>query len=188
MLASGACALALARVQDAQPMEWASVPLAFLLANAVEWALHCQFMHHLRWLGGATYRRHALHHVLFVDAEMAIRCMRELRFVLIHPRDLATLAAIMAAVSGGFGLLATANCGWLALATCAVYLAYYETSHLLCHYPAESRLGRMARVQRLRRFHARHHRPELMGHVNFNVTVPVFDWVFRTLLRRTRGA
>src|SRR5271154_6728132 len=97
VVASTACAFALARVRSTRPMEWASVPLALVIANAVEWVLHCQFMHRLRWLGGTTYRRHALHHVLFVADEMAIGCARELRFVLIHPLDLATLTAIMAA-------------------------------------------------------------------------------------------
>jgi hypothetical protein len=185
-LAWGACAIALANIRTVRPLEWCCVPAVLLIANAIEWVLHCQFMHHLHWLGGETYRRHALHHVLFVADEMAVGCARELRFVLIHPADLATLAAIMASISCGLGLLLSSNCGWLALVTCAVYLAFYEVSHLLCHFPAESRLGRFAQVQRLRRFHARHHRPELMSHVNFNVTVPIFDWAFRTLPHRAR--
>ena len=184
-LTGGACAVALASVRTVRPLEWCCVPAVFLVANAIEWVLHCQFMHQLRWLGGTTYRRHALHHVLFVADEMAIGCARELRFVLIHPADLATLAAIMASISGGLGLLLSRNCGWLALLTFAVYVGFYEVSHLLCHFPAESTLGRLAQVRRLRQFHARHHRPENMGRFNFNVTLPVFDWAFRTLPRRS---
>jgi Fatty acid hydroxylase superfamily len=186
MLAAGAGAVALSHVRSVQPLEWLTVPVVLIIANAIEWVLHCQFMHHLRWLGGGTYRRHALHHALFVADEMAIGCARELRFVLIHPVDLATLAAIMAAIAGGLGLVLSKNCGWLALVTCAVYLAFYELSHLLCHFPAETGLGRLAQVRRLRSFHARHHRPERMARFNFNVTVPIFDWAFRTLLRQMR--
>jgi len=49
----------------------------------------------------------------------------------------------------------------------------------------------------LREHHRRHHHPALMQKWNFNVTVPLFDWVHRTLapeevvaraVSRSRGA
>jgi hypothetical protein len=188
LLATGAGSLALSQLRAVEFLEWCTVPAVFLLANAIEWMLHCHFMHHRRWLGSSTYRRHALHHALFVAEDMAIGCFRELRFVLIHPIDLMTLAAIMLTLSGAIGLCVSNNCGWLSLLTCAACLAFYELTHLLCHYPPDSVMGRLAQVPQLRRFHARHHRPESMAGFNFNVTVPIFDWIFRTLLRRAHHA
>ena len=40
----------------------------------------------------------------------------------------------------------------------------------------------------LRRHHAWHHTPELMQRWNFNVTVPLADWILRTIHPGTRDA
>ena len=56
----------------------------------------------------------------------------------------------------------------------------YELSHLSYHLPEDSFIGRRPLVRALREHHRRHHHTALMQRWNFNVTLPLFDWVFRT--------
>ena len=52
------------------------------------------------------------------------------------------------------------------------------------HLPPESFVGRRRLVRVLREHHARHHHPRLMQRWNFNVTVPLFDWLHGTIVSR----
>ena len=73
-----------------------------------------------------------------------------------------------------------AAAGLLLLATAHAYLLTYEWLHLAYHAPSSSFVGRLGFVARLRRHHARHHRPSLMQTTNFNVSLPLFDWLLGT--------
>ena len=79
--------------------------------------------------------------------------------------------------------MASHNLAALWVATTMGYTVAYEWLHLSYHLPAESRIGRSPLVRALRRNHAAHHTPELMQRWNFNVTIPVADWLFGTTHR-----
>jgi sterol desaturase/sphingolipid hydroxylase (fatty acid hydroxylase superfamily) len=64
----------------------------------------------------------------------------------------------------------------------------YEWLHLSYHLPKESFIGRLGIVALLREHHRRHHDPRLMKRWNFNVTVPVFDWIRGTVWSPEREA
>jgi sterol desaturase/sphingolipid hydroxylase (fatty acid hydroxylase superfamily) len=57
----------------------------------------------------------------------------------------------------------------------------YEWLHLAYHLPPDGRIGRLRAVAVLRRHHATHHATHLMNRWNFNVTVPLWDWVRGTI-------
>ena len=57
----------------------------------------------------------------------------------------------------------------------------YEVLHLCYHAPKNSFIGRRKIIGVLRTHHARHHDPRLMQRYNFNVTVPIFDWIMGTM-------
>ena len=82
------------------------------------------------------------------------------------------------------GWLFGANVGWLFLLTSGAYVTSYELTHLAYHLPAHSFIGRRAFVRAMREHHARHHDPRLMQKWNFNVTLPLADWIFRTYASR----
>src|SRR5436189_119387 len=70
--------------------------------------------------------------------------------------------------------------GWLFLVTAAIYVVGYEVSHMSYHLPPDSFIGRLWLVQWLREHHRQHHHARLMQKWNFNVTIPLFDWIHRT--------
>jgi hypothetical protein len=177
-----ACVLS---VHALRPIELVAVPLTFLVLNAGEWRIHRDLLHHRTPPLTVLYDRHTpQHHMIFVTDDMAIRSTREFYLVLIPAYGI--LAAgfgalpIPAALWLGFGMR---NPALLFMATTMAYVVAYEWMHLSYHAPADSFVGRMQLIQRLRRHHAVHHAPELMQKWNFNVTIPLWDWVRRTTWR-----
>jgi sterol desaturase/sphingolipid hydroxylase (fatty acid hydroxylase superfamily) len=174
-------AAGLLSIHRLRPIELLVVPVMFLVSNVFEWHAHKNALHQRRWPLEVLYDRHTPeHHVVYQYDSMAIRSVREFRLVLIPAAGVATVVLVTAPLAYGAGRLLTANCGWLALVTSAVYMVTYELSHLSYHLPEDSFVGRRALVRVLREHHRRHHHPALMQRWNFNVTLPLFDWLFGT--------
>lgn len=177
--------LCLLQLEAVRPLEWLTVPLAFLYANLAEYVGH-RFPMHRPFRGlGLVYKRHAgQHHRFFSDAAMQLDSLRDLRAVLFPP-------LLVVFFFGAFGvpvwfLLAWAlssNVAWLFIATGLFYFLNYELLHLAYHLPPEHWLARRGLVRRLQWLHRRHHDPALMTRVNFNISYPVCDWLFGTLDR-----
>jgi hypothetical protein len=177
-LGLGVIALALTALHRPSWHEALAVPAMVLLSNASEWFAHRDVLHRRRWFAPVLYDRHTpQHHVVYGYDDMAIRSWRELRLVLIPAYGIAALVALVAPLALLVGLLLGPNVGWLVLLTAAAYVLAYEWSHLAYHLPPESLLGRRWLVRVLREHHRRHHHPRLMTRWNFNVTVPLFDWL-----------
>jgi len=68
------------------------------------------------------------------------------------------------------------------------YVISYEWMHLSYHLPRNSFVGRRWIVRLLRRHHATHHHPPLMQAWNFNVTIPLWDLVRRTIYKGPESA
>jgi hypothetical protein len=158
------------------------VPLVFVLSNAFEWRVHKSVLHKRFWPLRLLYDRHTpLHHKIYQYDSMAIRSPREFRLVLIPAQGVAAVVVVTAPLAWGVARLLGANAGWLVLVTSALYVVSYELSHLSYHLPEDSFIGRLGIVRVLREHHRRHHHPALMQRWNFNVTVPLFDLLYRTI-------
>jgi sterol desaturase/sphingolipid hydroxylase (fatty acid hydroxylase superfamily) len=168
-------------IHGLRPVELLVVPALFLISNAVEWFAHKLLLHRRTWPVEVLFDRHTPeHHVIYQYDSMAIRSVDEFRLVLIPAVGVLTVVIGATPIAYAAGHLLTPNCGWLSLATSAVYMTSYELSHLSYHLPESSFIGRLALVRVLREHHRRHHHASLMKRWNFNVTLPLFDWIFRT--------
>ncbi|MBI2392208.1 MAG: sterol desaturase family protein [Deltaproteobacteria bacterium] len=173
--------LAVWGVRAPRASELLAVPATFLLANLFEWRVHRGVLHHRQKLLEPLYDRHTPeHHMVFGYDDMAIRSPKELKLVLIPALGVAGIVATTTPLAYGLSKLFGANVGWLFLATAAVYAVGYELSHLSYHLPEDSFVGRLSLVRVLREQHRRHHHPRLMQRWNFNVTLPIGDWLHRT--------
>jgi hypothetical protein len=170
------------RLSHVRPVELLVVPVVFLLANLAEWSVHKRLLHR-RWKPMAVlYDQHTpMHHRIYRYGDMEIRTVRELRFVLIPAMGVVGIVLAAAPAAALAGWLLGSNVGWLFLSTAALYVVGYELSHLAYHLPARSFVGRRWLVRVMREHHALHHDPQLMQRWNFNVTVPVGDWMFRSI-------
>lgn len=171
--------------------ELLTIPFVFLFANGFEWRAHKDLLHHRRPPLHELYDRHTPeHHMVFGYDDMAIREWRELHRVLIPSVGVLGIVVAVAPLAWALGHFWSPNRGWLFLVSSAVYMVGYELSHTSYHLPEDSFIGRLALVRFLREHHRRHHHPRLMQKWNFNVTIPLFDWLHRStvseeLLRET---
>lgn len=175
-------------IRDLRPLELLVVPFVFVLSNAVEWRAHRDLLHKRNRLAPILYDRHTpQHHMIFVTEDMAARSRDEWRFVLIPAFGLFLIALGNFPISAVLYFLVSPNIAALWLSTAVAYVLLYEWMHLSYHLPPESRIGRLSVVRFLRRHHASHHDPRLMQQWNFNVTVPLWDWVRGTYVVRPRN-
>jgi hypothetical protein len=169
------------RLHDLTVYDFATIPVALVFSNLVEWFAHKHLMHHRRRPFTVLFDRHTPeHHRVYGYETMAIEDPRELRLVLIPAFGVLGIVLLAAPAALVAGLLFNANVGWLFLMTSAVYVVGYELSHLAYHLPERSFVYRLPLLRALREHHARHHHPDLMQKSNFNVTIPLGDVLFGT--------
>lgn len=177
VISLGSAAYLFARVEHATPLEWLALPGILVLASLLEYAEH-RFVLHREVPGGAfAYKIHTLeHHRFFTDTEFLPKDHRDLFFVL-FPLKLAFgyVFVTVFPVAWLVGWLATPNAGAMAGAGSALFFFLYEVIHFSSHLGWNSWIARHHRL---------HHDRKLMGVANFNVVLPVFDWMFGTLRRK----
>jgi len=177
----GLIAGSIALLRDVRWYDLLLVPIVWVMSNATEWRAHKLALHH-RMKGPARilYDRHTpMHHRVFIARDMAIRSRRECALVLLPAFGIAAIFFITAPITAGLWLW-RANLAYLFVATTMFYVLSYEWLHLAYHLPKDHFISKLGVIQRLRRHHATHHHPPLMQKWNFNVTVPLWDWVRHT--------
>lgn len=178
--------LSIVWLRDLRAVELSTVPLVYLMANAIEWRAHRDLLHHRHPLAPVLYDRHTpMHHILYITEDMSVRSVAEWRLVLIPSYGIMLIFLINAPIGLGLWFLGLHNVALLYIATAVGYVVSYEWLHLAYHQPPESFVGRLALVRVLRKHHAIHHDPRLMQRYNFNVTVPLWDLVRRTYVSKT---
>jgi hypothetical protein len=158
-----------------------AVPLTLLFGFAFEWRAHKSILHAKQPLLGLLYERHELmHHVVFTYDDITMRSGRELWLILMPAYAIVLVFAMVLPAAGLTAVLATTNAALLLLVTAMAFFLAYEWLHMAYHLPKESFVGRLSIIAALREHHRRHHDPRLMKRWNFNVTLPLFDWIHRT--------
>ena len=187
----GALALAacLWQLQAVRPLEWLAVPASLFYANLAEYLGH-RFPMHRPFPGlGIVYKRHAgQHHRFFSHESMPIDGLGDLRAVLFPPVLVLFFFGLFATpVWFALAHLLSENVAWLFVACGIAYFLNYEVLHLAYHLPEAHPLARVGLVRRLRWLHALHHDPRHMASRNFNISYPVCDWLFGTLVSADAG-
>jgi hypothetical protein len=169
--------------------ELLAIPVFYALNNIGEWWAHKHLLHRRHWAAPVLYDQHTPgHHMVYVTDDMAMCDRREFRLVLIPAYGilLIFLANLVPTLALWFAGLH--NVALLFTATTMAFVLTYEWLHLAYHLPTSQPIGRMRVIAWLRHHHAVHHDPKLMQRWNFNVTVPFWDWVCRTMVKSAEEA
>jgi hypothetical protein len=188
-IASAITALGVALAWRARPLDWVLMPIFFVVANLIEYTVHRYPMHHPMF-PRIMYKNHAmLHHIAFTDRNMPITETRELGLVMMPWYTMIGLFGVTAPVMVIAAMLRGPGLAGVFLLGAVLYFASYETLHALYHLRDETldriALGRLGVFRRMRAHHQHHHVLKRMAYVNFNVTVPLMDYVFGTKERGT---
>jgi hypothetical protein len=163
----------------------------FVISNLVEWCAHKGLLHKRRWPFEILYDQHTpRHHMFYRHGSMAVASRKEWHFVLMPRRGVFGIAVLAVPLALAVAALFGADHGWAAFMTAGSYASLYEVTHLTYHLQRDHWvlrlpvLGRLLRA--LSRHHARHHHVQLMRKWNFNVTVPLWDFLLRTHYPRNK--
>jgi sterol desaturase/sphingolipid hydroxylase (fatty acid hydroxylase superfamily) len=156
----------------------------FLVSNASEWRAHRDILHKKTWPLEIIFQRHTPeHHGVYVRDDLAMRSTKEFRLVLIPAYGIVTIFAATSPITAALFLGGQTNLAAVFVFVTMFYVVSYEWLHLSYHLRPESFIGRRKIIRLLRRHHATHHHPPLMQAWNFNVTLPLWDWVRGTIYK-----
>jgi hypothetical protein len=162
--------------------DWLVVPIVCLLANFFEWRVHKHVLHRRRWPLQYIYDQHTpMHHMIYVEDDMALRSVAEFRLVLIPAAGVLGIVVAAAPFALAVGHFWSAAAGWLFLVTASSYMVAYEVLHLCYHAPHHTLIGRSRIIRFLAKWHSKHHDPRFMQRWNFNVIFPFFDFLMGTM-------
>jgi hypothetical protein len=177
-------AAAVLAIQDLHPLELLTIPIVYVLSSAVEWRAHRDLLHKRSKLAPQLYDQHTpRHHMLFITDDMAVRSTREWRYVLIPAYGIIALVTGNTLIASAIWYLGQHNVAALYLISVTGFVLSYEWLHLSYHLPHGNPIGELAIIKKLRRHHALHHDPRNMQRWNFNVTVPLWDFVRGTVFK-----
>jgi hypothetical protein len=168
----------------ARPLDWLLIPAFWVAGNLIEWLVHKGPMHRPAF-PRIMYKNHALmHHRAFLHGRMEMQNFRELGLILMPWYTIVLVLAGATPVVVAAYLLRGPGAVGIFFIFAMAYFASYELLHALYHTPESFQRRWGLWDNRLFRFlqahHAHHHRLDRMSHVNFNVTLPLWDVLLRT--------
>jgi sterol desaturase/sphingolipid hydroxylase (fatty acid hydroxylase superfamily) len=184
IIAAAIAALGGALASRARLVEWLLMPVFFVIANFMEWAIHRHPMHH-PMTPRIMYRNHAqLHHLAFTEGNLPITSSRELGLVMMPWYTMLGMFVIASPVMVLAGYLRGPGLAGIFLLGAVAYFLMYETLHALYHLPDatldRAGIGPVRAFRRRQAHHRHHHVLGRMAHANFNVTFPWMDRLFGT--------
>lgn len=177
-------------ISQLQNFHWTQlwfVAFVYIIYNWAEWYSHRYWGHEKTALFKFFYQRHTGdHHTFFVEHDMEYQMVLDWR-VVVFP--IALLVATTIALAAPAALITYFALGWdyacLAFVTVMSCYLTYEVLHFSYHLQKGSITERLFKLipgwTYLRLFHTVHHNRHLMAEGNFNITLPLSDWLFGTL-------
>ena len=169
-----------------------AIPIIFLFGNWIEYVLHRFPLHHLRPGFKEIFKIHTKqHHQYFTDKAMGFETHKDFHLVF-FPYWSPILFVVATSALGHFALapIFSPEIGHLFAAMAPLNLFLYEILHFCYHLDEKNPLTKIPFIRTLRQHHIVHHNPGLMKKYNFNLTMPIFDWIYGTTYepqQKTRG-
>ncbi len=173
----------IAQLRQPELGDWLLLPATLVLVNFAEYYAHRWLGHRKTRLGKLFYQRHSGdHHSFFLHDAMNYESVRDWRVVL-FPSYLIIAFTVGLVLPGGYLLSQTLgdNAAYFyAIGAIGGYLLY-EVLHFSYHI-AEGRWEEKLFLfipgwQALRNSHRLHHHRDKMTEKNFNITLPIFDYL-----------
>ncbi|MFN8284864.1 MAG: hypothetical protein U0U67_16695 [Chitinophagales bacterium] len=159
------------------------IPITFLYINLAEYFGHKGPLHNRKKRLDKVFKRHTLqHHRFFTNDNMQCDSVQDFKVILFPPvLILFFFIAFVVPVGLLFYFLWSVNAALIFVATAFVYFLNYEYLHLAYHLPDTHFIARLPIIKTFKRLHQAYHDPKLMNSKNFNISYPIFDFIFGTL-------
>ena len=173
------------------PFGWTHLALLmvyFLFMNLFEYVLH-RYPMHRRMKGLEVIFQHVtVHHAFFSEEGRYFEEPRDWFAVILPPPIILGMSTAIALIAGLIYLITreSSHAIFFAIVGFAYYLLY-ELLHFAYHAPETSLIKRSRAIRSLAELHLNHHRRNWMSKYNFNITFPIFDWIFGTIHKEPAG-
>lgn len=173
-------------IHDLNPHELLTIPVIFILGNFIIYFLHRFVLHQRIPFFDYGYKKHTLmHHHYFTDQLYGFDSLLDLDVIMFPFWFVFLLSLVVAPILGLIALiLFTKNVSLLTVIMVNVNFLAYELVHYCSHLDADSWIHRIALFRFMRNHHRLHHEMTLMSEKNFDIIVPFFDPLFKTLQKR----
>jgi hypothetical protein len=156
-----------------------SFPIFFIFLLFFEYMFHKNILHK-NVFPKFLFKKHELeHHVIYKADSMEISSYKELYYVLI-PYYAGLMIVLLNAPLLLLNLFFNSNLIYIWLICSMSFFMLYEFLHMVYHLPESSKFKKLKIVQMISRSHTKHHNHKFMKTHNFNVTIPLFDYIFKS--------
>jgi hypothetical protein len=161
------------------------IPVAFLIANVVEYLAHRFLLHRPIKVLMVAFKEHTiLHHSFFTHEAIEIESSQDFHRVLFSPYAVFFFIFIIGTpIFLTIAHFTHPSVGWISFIVGVSYYMFYEMVHTICHLHDAHWTFKIPGMRFIKSFHRSHHDPKLMRNYNFNVLIPVSDWIFGTFKR-----
>jgi hypothetical protein len=169
---------------------WGAILFGAFYCTLAEYIAHRWFMHRRRNfpMMRLVFKRHAeQHHHFFPHDNMRTDSSRDWHVILFPVYGFIMLfGGLGAPAAFVVAKLTSLNVALIVMIVGCVFYFFYEFMHLMYHLSEDHWTQKLPLLPWLRRHHQIHHRLNLMQKANFNVTYPVADFIFRTLVTESQ--
>ncbi len=170
-------------IHDSTWQDWVAFPITWIGGSLFEYWFHRFPLHRRSKPIELVYDIHTkMHHVYYQWPHIVMPSMYDIRSILfpwwaifVHVILTGTLCRFILYPLVGW------NFAWITFGAGSAYFGFYEIIHMTCHLPKNHWFARLPILSWLRRHHGLHHIPSIMQTRNFNVVLPLGDFLFRTV-------
>ncbi len=181
----GLCLYCAFRMQDLTLAEWLVFPLTMLIGTLSVYLIHRFPLHHNYWFFPYAYKVHTkMHHQFYTYDDIVYDNPRDF-YILFFPIEVVLGHALIYSPLAFFlvAWVATANAGYMFVLGSAVYFMLYEILHYISHLPDNHPILKIGYFNFMREHHRLHHDPKIMNIKNFDIVLPLFDWITGTMTK-----
>jgi hypothetical protein len=173
----------LSRVENPTALQFLTFPLMLVAGSFVVWAFHRYPLHRRYKIFPYAYNKHTVeHHNLYTYHDLEISSFKEVPYIMFGVFDVLGFALVFCPVFYyGLSLILPANVVNMVLASSAAYFIIYEFFHSVSHVPKDHFLLKVPYLKFMWKHHRIHHHQRLMHTTNFNIVLPIFDWLMGTM-------
>lgn len=174
---------ALLKIKNIEVLDLAIVPLFIFFASGFEYFAHRYLLHQRVRFFQKPFIEHTLkHHRYFTHDAIEVESSKDFSRVFFPVWGVALIQyGATLPLSLVIGHFLSDNAGYLSLITGAVFFFLYETIHMICHLPTNHWIFKFPGLLFLREHHRLHHDRSQMSENNFNIVIPIWDYLLATV-------
>lgn len=173
----------LMQVNAPQALEFITFPIMLIIGSFTVWAFHKYPLHRRYKIFPYAYKKHTVeHHNFYTFKDLEISSFREIPYIMFGVLDVIGFALFF--IPGVYFTVSSIfpdNVANMIVASCSGYFLIYEIFHTISHLPKEHFVLKVSYLRFMWNHHRIHHHQKYMHKVNFNIVLPLFDWIMGTL-------